>query len=435
MFRLFPLLLMLLFSLPFPAAAAAATEDILTLSEALDIALAHNPSLREAEARTSGALEEVKITRTDFLPKASTQYGYTRLQDTPFQRIDGRERLIGDENAHHWDITLSQPLFTGFATRSRHQMAKISAEIEKLAGRQDLVAISQDLRIAWFEALLAGRISEVAEGNVTALQAHRNDADGFFRQGLISRNDLLKSEAALANALQERERAAAAGTVARSRLANLMGVELAPGRVLEDITAIEPQPLELPALYEEAGQHSPVLRSYRLALDNLEQSVILAKSSYYPNLALAGRYERNGSDLGAATNNFANEDNASIIVTAKWDFFEWGRTGAEVAKQKFARQALAEQMQGVENQLRLDIQKAFLDLQVAENNIGTAEQGLEQARENWRITDLQYRNQVATSTEVLDSRSLLSQAESNYYRALYGYRIAQAQLERAVGRK
>ena len=113
--------------------------DILTLSEALEIALANNPSLREAEARTSGALEEVKITRTDFLPKASTQYGYTRLQDTPFQRIDGRERLIGDENAHHWDITLSQPLFTGFATQSRHQMAKISAEIEKLAGRQDLV--------------------------------------------------------------------------------------------------------------------------------------------------------------------------------------------------------------------------------------------------------------------------------------------------------
>ncbi len=92
-------------------------------------------------------------------------------------------------------------------------------------------------------------------------------------------------------------------------------------------------------------------------------------------------------------------------------------------------------MQGVENQLRLDIQKAFLDLQVAENNIGTADRGLEQARENWRITDLQYRNQVATSTEVLDSRSLLNQAESNYYRALYGYRIAQAQLERAVGRR
>ncbi len=326
MFRLFPLLLLLFLSLPFPAAAAAAeTGDILTLSEALEIALAHNPSLREAEARTSGALEEVKITRTDFLPKASTQYGYTRLQDTPFQRIDGRERLVGDENAHHWDITLSQPLFTGFATQSRHQMAKISAEIEKLAGQQDLVAISQDLRIAWFEALLAGRISEVAEGNVTALQAHRNDADGFFRQGLISRNDLLKSEAALANALQERERAAAAGTVARSRLANLMGVELAPGRVLEDIAAIEPQPLELQALYEEAGQHSPVLQSYRLALDNLEQSVILAKSSYYPTLALAGRYERNGSDLGAATNNFSQRGQRQHYRHRQMGFFRMGQ--------------------------------------------------------------------------------------------------------------
>jgi outer membrane protein len=434
MYRL-SLLLLLILSPALSAAAAAAAGDILTLSEALEIALAHNPSLRAAEARTSGALEEVKVTRSDFLPKASTQYGYTRLQDAPFQRIDGRERPVGDEDGHHWDITLSQPLFTGFATRSRHQMAKNSAEIEKIAGRQDLVAISQDLRVAWFEALLAGRITEVAEGNVTALQSHRNDAEGFFRQGLISRNDLLKSEAALANALQERERVSAAGTVARSRLANLMGVELAPGRVLEDIADIEPQPLKLQALFEEARQHSPILQGYRLALDNLEQSVILAKSGYYPTLTLAGRYERNGSDPGAATNDFANDDNASIAVTARWDFFEWGRTGAEVAKQKFARQDLAEQVRGIENQLRFDIERAFLDLQVAGNNIGTANLGLEQARENWRITDLQYRNQVATSTEVLDSRSLLSQAESNYYRALYGYRIALAQLERAVGRR
>jgi len=33
----------------------------------------------------------------------------------------------------------------------------------------------------------------------------------------------------------------------------------------------------------------------------------------------------------------------------------------------------------------------------------------------------------------LDARAFLTQAEFNYHRALYGYRIAKAELERAIG--
>ena len=112
-----------------------------------------------------------------------------------------------------------------------------------------------------------------------------------------------------------------------------------------------------------------------------------------------------------------------------------GQDRGDIEKQKLAKRALMEKIKGIEDQIRLEIKSAFLDLQVAENNIGTAREGLKQARENSRITDLQYRNQVTTSTEVLDSRTFLSQAETNYYRALYGYMVALANLERAVGRK
>ena len=82
-----------------------------------------------------------------------------------------------------------------------------------------------------------------------------------------------------------------------------------------------------------------------------------------------------------------------------------------------------------------EIQSAYLDCQVALKNIETAEKALAQAHENWRITDLQYQQQAATSTDVLDARAFLTQADSNYYRAVYGYLDAVAGLERAVGEK
>lgn len=421
--------------LPAAGRAVAGQVPLLTLDEALAIALQHSPLIREAEAIRDGSREEVKAARADFLPKASAQYGYSRLENEPFQRIGGIPIVVGDNDVHRWDLTLSQPLFTGFAITSRHEMAKIGAEIRELERQQQIVAVRQDLRVAWFEALLAARLSLVATDNVTALTAHRNDAAGFFDQGLNSRNDLLKAEASLANAIQEQERARAASEVARSRLGWIMGSEIEPGRILEDFTAITTQTLELPPLYDEARRNSPVLKSYRMGLDSLDHAITLARSGYYPTVAVNGKYERNGSDLGAETNDFTNDHNASVTLTAKWDFFEWGKTGANVAKQRYSRQALMARQQEADEQIRLAVKQAWLDLQVAENSIAAADQGRQQARENWRITNLQYRNQVITSTEVLDSRTLLSQAESNYFRALYGYRIAMARLEKALGRK
>jgi len=74
-------------------------------------------------------------------------------------------------------------------------------------------------------------------------------------------------------------------------------------------------------------------------------------------------------------------------------------------------------------------------VQVAEENVQTAAKALEQAAENLRITRLQYQQQVTTVTEVLDARTYLTQAEANFYSARYGRHLAQAELDRAVGRR
>jgi outer membrane protein TolC len=74
-------------------------------------------------------------------------------------------------------------------------------------------------------------------------------------------------------------------------------------------------------------------------------------------------------------------------------------------------------------------------VQVAEENIQTAQKALEQATENLRITRLQYQQQVTTVTEVLDARTYLTQAEANYYAARYGWHMALAELERSLGRR
>ena len=60
---------------------------------------------------------------------------------------------------------------------------------------------------------------------------------------------------------------------------------------------------------------------------------------------------------------------------------------------------------------------------------------IEQAKESFRISEERYKEQMATSTDVLDARTLLSKTMTNYYNALYDFKISKAALYRAMGRE
>jgi outer membrane protein len=405
------------------------------LSEAIEIAIEKNFSIKEADAAALGAEQAIKSARANFFPKAAAHYNYIRLKEQPFQQIGGVARIIGDENAHHWDVTLTQPLFVGFALAARYAAAGTSSQISRLEKDRAALDVCRDVKTAWFEALLARKMATVAQDNVTALTSHVKDAQGFLRHGLIARNDLLKAGVAQAAAIQEMEKAGANAQAALSSLFTIMGIGPEWNRDPVDEVYAPSAAGDSASLTQEALANRPELSMLRLGLQNMEEYLKLAESAYYPDVALVGRYEQNGQDAGARTNDYSNAHNASLSIQASWVFFEWGKTKAEVAKVRYAQKSLAERLKGAENQVRLEITRALLDLKVAQKNIATAEKALAQAKENWRITNLQYQNRVTTSTEVLDSRTYLTQAEANYFRARYGYQIALARLDRAVGKK
>jgi outer membrane protein TolC len=123
----------------------------------------------------------------------------------------------------------------------------------------------------------------------------------------------------------------------------------------------------------------------------------------------------------------------AVVALAQWRFWDWGRSfkgvqskRTEVAK---SRNALIQ----LEDSIELDIKRSYLALQATEKNIFVAEKAVEQAKENFRMAEERYREQVATSTEVTDAETLLTSSRVDYYAALYQFNLARATLERAMG--
>ena len=415
--------------------AAEGGDTSLTLNKAVEMALHNNTIIRQAIENQKAAIEEQKSARADFLPKASAAYSYTRVKDSPYMKTDGTQTDIADNDQYHWDLTLSQPIFTGLALSTKYKMAKLGIDIKDAEKEQAVLDVVKQVKSAYFNILLTKKFLLVSDEAVNQLESHVRDAEKFYEQGMIPYNDLLRSKVALADALQHRVRAESNVEMAISAFNTLLQIDLNRKTNVEDILGITPFPYDLDTLINEAMEKRPELRTLRFAIKNSGYAVTLAQSSYYPEVGLVGSYEQNGDNPSATENDFGNTHNASVTLQATWIFFEWGKTMAEVNKYRRNKSSLAEKLKGIEDSIKLEVKSAFLDLKVAEKNIQTAKKSLVQAEENWRITNLQYQQQMITSTEVLDARTFLTQAETNYYGALYGYMIALAELERAAGNR
>ena len=83
----------------------------------------------------------------------------------------------------------------------------------------------------------------------------------------------------------------------------------------------------------------------------------------------------------------------------------------------------------------MEVKTAFLRAKEGEKNIITVEKAIEQAKENFRINQERFKEQVATTTDVLNAQTLLSDTLTNYFNALYDFKISNATLFRAMGQE
>jgi outer membrane protein TolC len=416
-------------------AFAQVNDKSFSLKEAIEMAVSNNSLVKEAIEKQRAALQEKKAANREFLPKASASYSYTKLKDNPYAVFGPSKIVVGPEDNYYWNVSLTQPLFTGFALLTKQKMAGLGIEIKDLEKKQALLDVIKFTKVAYFNILLTKKFLMVANEAVGQLESHSEDAEKFYKQGMIPYNDLLKTEVALANALQNRVKAESNVEMAISSFNILIGIDMNTKTDIEDVLGIEPSIYDLNTLLDEAKRDRPELKMLYLTLEQSDKLIRLAKSAYYPQVALVASYEQSGDDPEATNNDYANAHNTSITLQAKWTFFEWGKKRAEVKKFYYNKLSMMEKVKGVEDSIMLEVKNAFLNIEVAQKNIQTARGSLIQAKENYRITNLQYQQQMTTSTEVLDARTFLTQAETNYYSALYGYMVSLAELDRAVGKK
>jgi outer membrane protein TolC len=414
-----------------------------TLEEALSRAFETSPALQASKEAMNSAAYKKKRAQTGFFPKLSTQYNYSYNDNPPKAKvpaqdfgvftIPGSTFPVGSQDNYGFYITLEQPIFTGLALTTNYELAQLGVDLSKIKYQQEQLQLALRVKETYFIFLGNQKLKLVADQTVAQITDNVRIAQNYFQVGLIPLNDLLKSEVELAEARQKQIRAENLVLVAQSQLSTLLHLPLEQKVSVQDIQQYEPYEKRLSACQQEALQNRPEVKEVNTQLEIAQKNIQLARSEYYPQVYLQSRYKKEGDTPNVSGSDFTYADNFEISAGIKWNFWEWGRTHYLVQEKIGEREQVKAAFIQVQDSVQLEVQEAFITMKESEKNIGVAQKAIEQAEENFRISEVRFREQVATTLELFDAQTLLAQAKVNYYRALYGFQIAGARLQKAMG--
>jgi len=422
-------------------AFAEETTGKLNLLQTIDAALEANLSLKRSKEEVKAAQANKRARTTEFLPTLNATYGYI-YRDKPTRQSLGVppgqivDVLINPDEEYNFVTSFTQPIFTGFALLNQYKIADLGldvAEISEKLTRQDVIL---DAKNAYYLVLRAQKLVVVAEDTVKQISAQKEVAENMHQVGMSPLNDLLQSQVQLANARQALIKAQNNLEVTKAQFNTLLRRPVGTPVVIEDILDYTPFDAGIDYCLAEAETNRLEIKVADLEVEIAERDYKLTQRNYYPSINLKGTLTHRGTDWDVNGGEGIGDDEFwDIRATATWDFWQWGRTRYGV-QEKLSRLSQSKfRKEEIFDNIELEVKQSYLRTKESEQNITTVEKAIEQAKENLRITEERYKEQVSTTTDVLVAQTLLTETMTNYYNALYDFKIAKAILYRAIGQE
>ncbi len=409
----------------------AAAPHSLTLKDALGMAWKANPSLQVSRLEDLIAEQDVVRARSGFLPKVKSDVSQTVYDQAYKIKVPtgGGGVSFPLTNNNFWTSQLSaeQTIFDFWATPSRYQAAILGQNATRLDTAQTRDNIFLMVCQGYFRVLRGEKLIGVAQQEVVQFSDQLKDAKNLYQFGLSTYNDVLQAEVALADSQQRLITATNDVTNAKSALNKLIGLPIPTPLALTEEKALAAPPLKMDEAAELAVQQRSDLKAATRRIDQEKQNVTQAEAQHYPRL-----YVQAGHNW---TQNFyyVNGSQWFAIFGLKWSLFNGLDTRAQVQQARDKVEQLKIRHQDLGEQVRLDVQTAYLAVNETADRIRVTEKAVSQAEENTRLNKERYREQVGTATNVVDAVTLLTRTRVNYFNARYDHQLAKAQLLWAVG--
>lgn len=429
------------------SSAAAQTTDLL---QVYDLALRNDPLIAEAQSLRQATHSNRSQSTAALLPSVNATGTIGRSEfdgSSVFPSVDDPETSVpiivdADERSRsdswQYSVTLVQPVLRlDYWASLRHANARVAqADIQFVAAEQELM-----WRVAqrYFDVLSADARLQAANVTLQAFDRQLEQFENRHSAGLLASADVQEARAA-------RDQTVTAVIEAkRARARSLEGLRVLTGSDTHALAAPSarltlqaPTPADETRWVAVAMAQNPKLIGSRLAVDVAKQSVSIARAGHFPSIDLVltdDRFDHRVDQTFGGTSGPADNDGHDQLVALQFSFpiFSGGGTRARVGEQVHLHRAARQRLEFDTRETERTARDAYQNVLTEIARVGALEQSVQSSRVALQSSEAGFGVGTRTTTDVLEARRQLFEAETAYAVSRYDYLLSLVRLQLAAG--
>ena len=400
------------------------------LSEALLQAYNENPVLNAERENIQVSLEEVKISKSQFLP--SVTLSGSKSQENTEKQTDssGANSAFTDVNPKTQSIDIEQKLFQGFAGTASLKKSKIGLTL----AQAKLLKTEQEILYQAIEAytglIFAEEKLKINQDNVNLLERQVETDQARLERGQITLSDLSQSESSLAGAQAKFLQAQNETVTAKLNYEKIIGPIADTNSLDKESDLNFALPVSLNEAIEISKKENPNLIISRLEYEQSEKDIIIARSDLSPSASLSF----NSSKSDDVSSTIGERDKEILKATISWPIFSGGKNYASLNKSKNLKNRKKLLLDNALKSNDTNVAGAWSNFQVSKSLLNSVTSQVKAAEiANEGIT-VEYESGLGRSTlDVIQSNSILLNAKISLADSERNYLLSQFKLLQSVG--
>ena len=363
-----------------------------------------------------------------------TMTGVTGLLNTEGQKIVDAFRT-DTRNIFAGSIVVTQPLFLGGSIVALNRMADLNEQLagnRAEAGRQAVIYGTDQV---YWQVVSLKHKKRLAESFLEVVKKLDDDVQKMITEGVATRSEGLSVSVTVSEAEMAVQQVDDGLTLSKMLLCQMIGLPMNEPITLADedseqiVTSVA-----LPAqpAVEQAMTQRPELKMLENTVEMAHQATNILKAANLPQLALTGGYAvSNPNVLNGFEKKFAGFWNVGVLL--RIPIWNWGDNMYKVRASKGAAAIASLELEEAREKIELQVNQTSFKVTEAQKRLAMAQANIAKAEENLRTANVGFREGVINATTVMEAQTAWLQAQSQKIDAEISVRLAQVDLEKAMG--
>ena len=425
------------------SASKAAKETggrILTLDEAIRIALDNQPRIRAAQERVKAQQAVVGQAKSAYYPSITfnNTYRSSLVSGTTSTSQDAFDFFSSVSNIN-WTIY-------DFGRREGIvREAKDTVDSRRFAERTSVDDVILNVMRLYYTSLAVKALVRVREDTLKDRELLVRQARGFFEVGTRPKIDVVRAESGLFAAKADLIAAQNGVKIAWAELRNAVGVEDFPVRpqaedallekpltlLAKELDIIKPE-MTLEKAQETAFDSRPELKDFAAQVRAQDAVIAVARAGHLPDISFFGQYGRRNTSRSGDT--FPLQEIWQAGITIEIPIFSGFETTYEIEEALRDYKEIKAREEETRQQIALEVERSYLNVIAATERTKATEAEVKAGTENLDLANGRYRVGVGSIIEITEAQVINTEAQTNLIQSLLDHTIAEADLARAIGK-